>query len=331
MEKGMELVVTKRCFVFGLVVAVLVSSTVAVATTLVLIGGIQESESFIGSIAASVPQGPKGDKGDTGPVGPVGPKGETGAAGLQGPPGPKGDKGDPGTMGPVGPKGETGATGPMGPQGPPGIQGETGMAGSIWYSGACEPPTSTGVDGDFYLNTHTGDIYSKISNQTASTWCPIGNLKGKTGYYSVYSTSDPYVEVDGIVNGDFSQTDPNVAPSHFNKLGWVNQGHSSWDSTSVTLYPARDYASYLGQTVNFEQNQGIAFDLQAKGVRLEVHLDGHVIFYADFRETGTTTTRLTIPTGPIYTGIRQLQIMILPAPQDGSYAKITNITKIQFT
>jgi len=321
--------VTKSVFVVGLVVAVLVSSTVAVATTLVLIGGLEESESFIGSIAASVPQGPKGDKGDTGPVGPVGPKGETGAVGLQGPPGPKGDKGEVGSMGPVGPKGETGAIGPIGPQGPQGIQGETGSAGSTWYSGACEPSSNTGVDGDFYLNTQTGDIYSKIRNQTTSTWTYIGNLKGKTGYYSVYSTCGSYVEVEGIVNGDFTQTDPNVAQGHFNKLGWINQGHSSWDSNSVTLYPVRDYASYLGQTVSFEQNQGIAFNVQAKGVRLEVHLDGYVIFYADFRENGTTTTRLTIPTGPIYTGIRQLQIMILPAPQDGSYAKISNIAMVQ--
>jgi len=82
MEKGMELAVTKRCFVVGLVVAVLVSSTVSVAITLVLVGGFEKSERFIGSIAALVPQGSKGDKGDTGPVGPVGPKGEIGAVGL---------------------------------------------------------------------------------------------------------------------------------------------------------------------------------------------------------------------------------------------------------
>jgi len=171
------------------------------------------------------------------------------------PQGPKGDKGEVGPIGLTGSKGETGATGPIGPQGPQGIQGETGPAGSIWYSGTCEPSSSTGVDGDFYLNTQTGDIYSKMRNQTASTWTYIGNLKGKTGYYSVYSTYGSYVEVEGIVNGDFSQTDPNVAPGHFNKLGWVNQSHSSWDSNSVTLYPVRDYASYLGQTITFEHNQ----------------------------------------------------------------------------
>jgi len=92
-----------------------------------------------------------------------------------------------------------------------------------------------------------------------------------------------------------------------------------------------DYASYVGQTVTFGQNQGIAFNVQAKGVRLEVHLDGYVVFYADFREDGTTTTRLVVPTGPIYTGVRQLQIMVLPAANDGSYAKISNVTMVQFT
>jgi len=215
----------KRTFVVGLVIAILVSSTVAVAATLLLINGIQESEKFIGSIAATVAQGPKGDKGDTG------------ATGLQGPAGPQGPQGETGATGPQGPKGDTGATGPVGPQGQEGVQGSTGPRGSMWYSGNSTPSSSTGVAGDFYLNTATGDIYNRNGNEMGNAWFLVGNLKGKTGYYSVYSAAGSSVDILGITNGDFSQTDPNVEPGYPNKLGWTNHGRSSWDSSSVTLYP----------------------------------------------------------------------------------------------
>jgi hypothetical protein len=59
--------------------------------------------------------------------------------------GPKGDPGDPGN------------------DGDPGADGQDG---SKWYSGSSAPSDSTGIDGDFYLNTTTGDV----SVKTGGTW-----------------------------------------------------------------------------------------------------------------------------------------------------------------
>ena len=83
--------------------------------------------------------------------------------------GPTGPMGQQGPTGPAGPTGPTGATGPTGPQGTP---------GTVWYSGAGAPASGTGIDGDYYLNTATGDVYHKVSGAWGS---PIENLTGPTG------------------------------------------------------------------------------------------------------------------------------------------------------
>jgi len=89
--------------------------------------------------------------GSTGPQGPAGPTGATGPAGA------------------------TGATGPQGPQGP---TGPAGANGEKWYTGSGAPSAGTGVNGDLYLNTSTGDVYEKVSGAWGS---PIANIKGPTG------------------------------------------------------------------------------------------------------------------------------------------------------
>jgi hypothetical protein len=86
----------------------------------------------------------------------------------------------------------------------------------------------------------------------------------------------------------------------------------------------------MSQTVTFGQNTGVAFNVEGHGARLEIHLDGYVTSYVDFRNT-TSSLRLVVPTGPLYTGVRNLQIMVLPGAEDGSYARISNISLVQFT
>lgn len=100
----------------------------------------------------------KGEKGDTGPKGDTGEKGEQGETGPTGPAGAKGEKGD------------TGATGEQGPQ------GEKGADGAAWLSGTIAP-TTEGKTGDYYINTATGDIYSKATGN----WVKEGNIKGAKG------------------------------------------------------------------------------------------------------------------------------------------------------
>lgn len=68
--------------------------------------------------------------------------------------------------------------GPQGIQGEPGDPGEDGIVGfdgKTWTSGSGAP--SGGVDGDFYLQETTYDVYKKISG----TWTLILNVKGADG------------------------------------------------------------------------------------------------------------------------------------------------------
>ena len=112
------------------------------------------------------PEGPPGPVGPTGPAGPVGPQGSPG------PPGPSGLTGD---AGPMGSTGATGAPGPTGVQGPPGPQGPTG---GKWYTGSGAPTGGTGVVGDFYVDSATGNYYEKTGT---SSWTLRGNLLGPVG------------------------------------------------------------------------------------------------------------------------------------------------------
>lgn len=65
-----------------------------------------------------------------------------------------------------------GAAGAEGPEGP------AGAPGAKWWTGAGEPAGGTGVEGDFYLRSTTGDVYQKTG---VSTWELKANIKGPTG------------------------------------------------------------------------------------------------------------------------------------------------------
>lgn len=56
-----------------------------------------------------------------------------------------------------------------------GSNGADGADGSVWTSGAGAP--AGGADGDFYLRTSNGDVYSKL----AGVWSVVDNLTGPTG------------------------------------------------------------------------------------------------------------------------------------------------------
>jgi microcystin-dependent protein len=64
--------------------------------------------------------------------------------------------GPPGPPGPVGPQGPAG--GPQGPAGPVGPQGPAGV-GSLWLQGEGAPSSGDGGEGDFWLDTNSGNIY----------------------------------------------------------------------------------------------------------------------------------------------------------------------------
>ena len=79
----------------------------------------------------------------------------------------------------------TGATGAFGSTGAAGATGATGAAGSVWRNGSGAPSASSGVNGDYYLNTANGDVYLRSSGSYSTT----GNIKGATGATGAAGTS----------------------------------------------------------------------------------------------------------------------------------------------
>lgn len=78
-------------------------------------------------------------------------------------------------------------TGLEGPEGPAGAQGKTGEAGavgpggkdgSIMYSGAGVPANTIGVNGDYYLDKNTGNLYGP---KVAGAWGTPTVLRGTNG------------------------------------------------------------------------------------------------------------------------------------------------------
>lgn len=150
-------------------------------------------------------------------------------------------------------------------------------------------------------------------------------LQGETGFYSVYSAVGPGVDIPGIVNGDLSQDNPGGG-----KLGWLVQGTSSYSSGTISLIQKPDYSTFMSQTIIVSSNQGVAIRAKGDRVRMEVELDGYVIFYGDMRG-GVDWTRIEVPFGNLYTGTRTLYIRVLPGPNDGGSLTIDDVTLIQLS
>lgn len=149
-----------------------------------------------------------GGQGPTGPQGPPGTDGKTIYSGLGVPPGATGVLGDfyldrtnsrlygpkvdvgawpPGSLLLVGPQGQTGAqgvqgltgtTGGQGPQGVAGANGTNGVNGNSVRNGTANPIAGIGVDGDFYINTATSQVFGP---KTSGAWGSGVSLIGPTG------------------------------------------------------------------------------------------------------------------------------------------------------
>jgi hypothetical protein len=142
-------------------------------------------------------QGLTGPTGATGSQGPIGLTGATGTTGAQGPAGTNGTNGSnglsayqiwlnagntgtetqfltnlQGTTGLQGIQGVTGTAGATGPQGP------AGTNGTAVLNGTTIPTSSTGVNGDFYIDTTTNTLYGPKAN---GAWASGTALVGPTG------------------------------------------------------------------------------------------------------------------------------------------------------
>lgn len=164
-----------------------VTATPVVVNNLIGPQGPQGIQGETGATGATGPTGPQGLKGDTGDVGPVGATGATGAVGATGPQGLKGDTGDVGATGPQGLKGDTGDTGPTGATGATGAAGTNGIDGNTVLNGIGAPSIGLGVDGDFYIDTATENIYGP---KTAGVWGSPTSLIGSVGSIDLNDLTD---------------------------------------------------------------------------------------------------------------------------------------------
>ena len=100
--------------------------------------------------------------------------------------------------------GDEGPTGPIGDTGPEGAVGQVGPAGadgSVLYSGTDDPSTSTGQDGDYYLNTASGELFGP---KTSGEWSDSFMLKGEDGVAgnTILSGTETPDQATGL-DGDF--------------------------------------------------------------------------------------------------------------------------------
>jgi len=150
------------------------------------------------ALACKGPSGTEGPQGPQGEVGPIGPAGEDGSVMYAGPDAPTADIGSEGdyylntTSGEYyGPKDDgwgnpiivlMGKDGQGGADGADGQDGADGEDGSQIYSGNGAPDTSLGVEGDFYLDKDSYELYGP---KTSNGWGSPLNLKGADGNANV--------------------------------------------------------------------------------------------------------------------------------------------------
>lgn len=140
-------------------------------------------------------------------------------------------------------------------KGDAGDAGINGSDGSQWYVGTSVPADGLGVDGDFYLNTLTNDVYRKSSG----AWSYLATLKGPAG------PAGP----QGLPGAGFNETGDlhlfNGTNSYDARTALVSQGIGSiaMDFQSFLVYTVNPYGGLTGSSpaYTFALDQNIAFSL----------------------------------------------------------------------
>jgi hypothetical protein len=103
--------------------------------------------------------------------------------------------------------GPTGFAGPIGGRGPVGPSGSAGIRGSRWYVQPTTPLQSTVVDGDFWVNSLTGEIneFSESGwNFTGYTLAADGNIfLSSPSTYTSGATAGSSIMLDRILPDDY--------------------------------------------------------------------------------------------------------------------------------
>lgn len=212
-------------------------------------------------------------------------------------------------------KGATGSTGST---------GAAGVNGSTWYENAGVPGSGTGVNGDFYLNISTGDVYQKVSG----TWLLIENIKGPAGTASAAGTtkdvqfncsgslcadtgqfkydlsthtlSTPALAVTGTTSPDFmtAQAAPGSSPTSpivdfwFDSTNLVASWLSSTGKKSISVVPTDCSGTGHAQKVNADGTVTCSADIDARVPAGPTTPNG-VTQYATSKPTGGVAGAMT--------------------------------------
>lgn len=134
-----------------------------------------------------------------------------------------------------------------------GLQGSAGAPGSTWRNGAGVPNNATGNDGDYWIDTNTGDIYAKATG----AYGLVMNIKGPPGS-----------SVNVIKNGSFyrglnpwnslpSDAAAGVTPT----APVIGAGHTAASSAAQLLCPSTDFA--VAKILRGSVSQGFSIPVPA--------------------------------------------------------------------
>jgi len=156
-----------------------------------------------------------------------------------------------------------------GPPGEPGQQGPTGQPGrnSEILFGAENPDNGIGNNGDLYINTNTGELFSKVNNN----WVFRIFLKGERGT-QIYSGNTPPPQYLGL-NGDYYINTINGNLFRKQEGDWTliyNLGSTSSNGGGNTVYLVENTPSNadgndgdIAIVVGSSQSQGLIFQKQS--------------------------------------------------------------------
>jgi hypothetical protein len=110
-------------------------------------------------------------------------------------------------------------------------KGTAGAAGAKWHQGSGAPSSSTGSNGDYYLNTSNGDVYTKSNG----SWSSSGNIEGTAGTNGLKTTIGTALSgTSGNISGAAGTAgDQYINSSTFNLYKCVTTGT---ESTAVWNY-----------------------------------------------------------------------------------------------
>jgi hypothetical protein len=196
-------------------------------------------------------------------------------------------------------KKEAGPAGAQGAQGPQGLQGTPGPAGSTVLSGNGTPTTTTGANGDFYLDLTSSLFYGPKS---AAGWGTGFSMKGASGATGASGTNGTNgTNGNRILNGTTipGPTDGNVGDYYLNTTNYLLYGPkiaAGWGvgtsligGSSTVLYSGWAVSS-LASNITYDLTAVRYSSLSANQITQTIRDSGVVLVYARKVANYTTAT-----------------------------------------